>query len=127
MKALWISLISLALILGTWLFFMNASKESINEMVQIIEEETYPMAFSESWADASYSFEKVSRHWKKNKRTFILFTDSEAVAEAEYSFQRIRSFIETGEKGSLCAELVYLKRQLLFLRELEILSIENII
>lgn len=127
MKSLWISLGSLALILGIWMFFMDVSKDTINEMVHMIESETYPLALDESWEKVKVSFDEVSDKWKNHKKIYILFTDSESVAEAEYSFHKVKAYIETQEKGNLCGELAYLKRQLLFLRELEILSIENII
>ena len=106
---------------------MDRADKTLHEMANMIEEETLPVTLEESWAEASDSFEAVSRIWMDHKRAYILFTNSEAVAEAEYTFHRVRAFLAAEDKANASGELAYLRRQLLFLHEYEILSLENII
>lgn len=126
MKALIAAFASIALTVSIWIFFINHSDQTLNELAQIVEKEVYSNICKERWDDAELAFSKASEKWHANKKIYNLFLDQHTISETDFSIARAKDYIKTKSPALALGELSCIKEQLKFLHENELLNLDNI-
>ena len=65
MKDLIISILIIALLIGSWLIFDGYSKQTTTLMAKGLEENTIPLVEDELWEDAAVQYERFEKNWNK--------------------------------------------------------------
>ncbi len=126
MRALWMSIAAVVLLLAFWGVFISHADADINYMEDTIEDAILSIGV-EDWGKAESDIEAVSRRWQSRRLVFSLFFDAISMGEIEASLAKAHAYGGSQEKGGCLAELANLHHLLSFLYENEMVTIENIL
>jgi len=126
-RSLVISLISIGILVTSWIVFVNYADKNIHELMNMIDDDILISANAGDWDKASDDFKNLSDKWHKQKKIYSLFIDTKAINDTDFSIARAKKYIGTKNLSLSAGELNCIKEQLGFLHLNEILSIENII
>ncbi len=126
MKAFWITIVAVIVLLIMWGLFLISSDADIHNMTANIQA-AESLIYIDNWQGSRDAIEQVSSQWYSRRLIFSLFFDAISIGEVEGSLNRVEAYSLAEEKGSALAELAYLRHLLLFLFENETISVENIL
>jgi hypothetical protein len=126
MKALIISIVSIAVLIIGWCIFVNYSDQSIHGMMNSIEDDIIINVYAENWDKAEDQFNHMSSEWHKKKKVYSFFFNTSVINEADYSIARAKSYIHAKDLSQSAGELNCIKEQLGFLHLNELITLENI-
>lgn len=127
MKALITSIVSLAILIGSWGIFYNYSEGQLTHSIRICEEQVMPAVVNEDWTTASQIFEEEYARWHKYRKNALFFLDTQSVSEADSNFAKTLMYIKAEDVSNSSGELIALTEQLRFLHENEGLYLHNIL
>lgn len=126
MRALIISILSVAVIIASWGIFVNYSDKSIHEMTNAIEDEILISVYAEDWTNAQAQFDEFSKKWHKEKKIYSFFYSTVSLNETDYSIARAKNYIYSENIALSSGELSCIKEQLGFLHLNELISLDNL-
>lgn len=127
MKALIVSTLSLAILIGCWGFFYHYSDQSLYSIIDECEESIMPAIEDENWEAAESAFEKQYDAWHQYRKKALFFLDTQQVSDADSNFAKTLMYIKAEDVSNSSGELLALKEQLKFLHENEGIYLRNIL
>jgi hypothetical protein len=126
MKALIISAISMAVIIGSWGIFVSYADKNIHELTNMIEDDIMISVYAEDWSTAKAQYKVLSEKWHSQKKVYTFFFDTLPVLQADYSIARVENYIYAEDVPLAAGELSCIKEQLGFLHTNELITLDNI-
>lgn len=126
MKAFWITIGAVLVLLIIWGLFFISTDADIHDMTASIQD-AKSLIYIDNWQESRYAIEEVSRLWYNHRLILSMLFDAISIGEVEGSLKRAKAYCLAEEKGSVLAELAYLRHLILFLLENETISVENIL
>lgn len=126
MKALFISIISIGILLTSWGFFVNYADKNLHELTRMIEKDIMISVYSGDWQNAELKYKDLSEKWHKQKKIYTFFFDTSAVMDTDYSIARAKNYIYAEDIPLASGELNCIKEQLGFLHLNELITLDNI-
>lgn len=126
MRSLWISILSLALILGIFGVFQVKSERELARMTAQCQGAIMDAVESEDWTTASGSFGREYQRWQDYRKTALFFLDTDAINQADQAFAKTLKYIKAEDVSNSSGELLALSRQLAALHQNESVTLQNI-
>ena len=127
MRDLIISIVAVALLIGTWLVFFDYSSDNIDSYTYTIKKEILPAVEAEQWEESKQLIKSLNKDWHKYKKTALLFLDTRTVNEIDYSLARAIKYVEAEDVSNASGELNSIIEQLSFLKKNDEVSAANIL
>lgn len=126
MRALIISIISMAVVIGSWGIFVGYADKNIHELTNMIEDDIMISVYAEDWSTAKAQYKVLSDKWHSQKKVYTFFFDTLPVLEADYSIAKVKHYIYAENVPLAAGELSCIKEQLGFLHMNELITLDNI-
>lgn len=127
MRDLIISILAVALLIGTWLVFFDYSSDNIDSYTHTIKKEILPAVEDEQWEESKQLIKNLSEDWHKYKKVALLFLDTRAVNEIDYTLARSVKYVKAEDVSNSSGELNAMIEQLKFLKKNDEVSAANIL
>lgn len=127
MRDLIISILAVALLIGTWLVFFDYSSDNIDSYTHTIKKEILPAVEDEQWEESKLLIKNLSEDWHKYKKVALLFLDTRAVNEIDYTLARSVKYVKAEDVSNSSGELNAMIEQLKFLKKNDEVSAANIL
>lgn len=127
MKNLIISIIAVALLMGSWLVFFSYSSDNIDSYTHSIRKEIIPAVESEDWNKSRQLLDKIDKDWHSYKKVALLFLDTQTINEIDYSLARSIKYVKAEDVSNSSGELNAIVEQLTFLKKNDEVSAANIL
>lgn len=123
----WLSpLLVLALLLGASLFNARSVSRNVEDWCAELEH-SLALAQADDWDGARAALDTVYSSWSARQTYFHIMLEHAELDAAEALFAAARSFAQAEEGAEFRAETAELLTQLRLLREMEALSVKNIL
>lgn len=119
-------LLALALLLGASLWNARTVAQSVEDWCAALET-TLPAAEAEDWDTVCETLDRVYDAWNARQTYFHIMVEHAELDAAEALFAVSRSYAESEEAAEFRANTADLLTQLTLLREMEAVSIRNIL
>lgn len=126
MKALIISIISIAVVIAGWGIFVSYSDRTIHRLMNSIEDDILVSVYAQEWDRAEKQFDKVSKDWHRQKKIFTFFFNTKEINDTDYSIARTKYYIRIRDAALASGELNCVQEQLKFLHLNELITLDNI-
>lgn len=127
MRSLWISILSLALVIGIYGLFYVHSHRELSEMTDRCQGTIMDAVEAEDWETANDAFQKVYENWQDYRKTALFFLDTDLINESDQTFAKTLKYINAEDRSNGSGELFSLAQQLKLLHENESISLQNIL
>lgn len=127
MRDLIISIVAVALLIGTWLVFFEYSSDNIDSYTYTIKKEILPAVEAEQWEESKQLMKNLSEDWHKYKKVALLFLDTQTVNEIDYTLARSVKYVKAEDVSNSSGELNAMIEQLKFLKKNDEVSAANIL
>ena len=127
MRDLIISIVEVALLIGTWLVFFDYSSDNIDAYNHTIKKEILPAVEAEQWEESRQLMKNLNEDWHKYKKVALLFLDTRAVNEIDYTLARAIKYVKAEDVSNSSGELNAIIEQLKFLKKNDEVSAANIL
>lgn len=127
MRDLIISIVAVALLIGTWLVFFDYSSDNIDSYTYTIKKEILPAVEAEQWEESKQLIKSLNKDWHKYKKVALLFLDTQAVNEIDYTLARSIKYVKAEDVSNSSGELNAMIEQLKFLKKNDEVSAANIL
>jgi hypothetical protein len=125
-KALIISIISVAVLITSWGIFVNYSDKTIHKLMNSIEDDILISVYAEDWGKAEKQYNDFSKKWHKQKKIYTFFFNTKDVNDTDYSIARAKNYIYAKNVPLASGELNCIQEQLKFLHLNELITIDNV-
>ena len=126
MKALVISIVSIAVIITSWSAFVTYSDKNIHRLMSAIEDDIIVSVDAGDWTKAENQFDDLSKNWHKQKKIYSFCFNTIDINDTDYSIARAKKYIDAKDVSLASGELNCIKEQLKFLHLNELVTIDNI-
>ncbi|MCI6854557.1 MAG: DUF4363 family protein [Firmicutes bacterium] len=127
MRDLIISIVAVALLIGTWLVFFDYSSDNIDSYTYTIKKEILPAVEAEQWEESKQLIKSLNKDWHKYKKVALLFLDTQTVNEIDYTLARSIKYVKAEDVSNSSGELNAMIEQLKFLKKNDEVSAANIL
>lgn len=127
MRDLIISIIAVALLIGTWLIFFDYSSDNIDSYTYSLKKEIIPAVEAEQWEESKQLMKNLDKDWHKYKKVALLFLDTQTVNEIDYTLARAIKYVKAEDVSNSSGELNSMIEQLTFLKKNDEVSASNIL
>lgn len=127
MRSLWISILSLAIVMGIYGVFCLHSYEELVRMTDQCQGKIMEAVESEDWTTANDAFRKEYENWQDYRKTALFFLDTDTINQADQTFAKTLKYIKAEDRSNSSGELLSLVQQLKLLHENESLTLQNIL
>ena len=127
MKDLIISVLAVALLIGSWLVFFEYSSDNIDSYAHSIKKEGIPAVEAEKWEESRQPLDKIDKDWHSYKKVALLFLDTQTINEIDYSLARAIKYVKAEDVSNSAGELNAIIEQLTFLKKNDEVSAANIL
>lgn len=127
MRDLIISIVAVALLIGTWLVFFDYSSDNIDSYTHTIKKEILPAVEAEQWEESEQLMKNLNEDWHKYKKVALLFLDTQTVNEIDYTLARSIKYVKAEDVSNSSGELNAMIEQLKFLKKNDEVSAANIL
>ena len=127
MRDLIISIVAVALLIGTWLVFFDYSSDNIDSYTYTIKKEILPAVEAEQWEESKQLIKSLNNDWHKYKKVALLFLDTQTVNEIDYTLARSIKYVKAEDVSNSSGELNAMIEQLKFLKKNDEVSAANIL
>ena len=127
MRDLIISIVAVALLIGTWLVFFDYSSDNIDSYTHTIKKEILPAVEAEQWEESEQLMKNLNEDWHKYKKVALLFLDTQTVNEIDYTLARAIKYVKAEDVSNASGELNAIIEQLKFLKKNDEVSAANIL
>jgi hypothetical protein len=126
MKALIVSIISMAVLISGWGIFVSYSDKTIHKLMNGIEDDILVSVYAQEWDKAEKQFDKVSKDWHKQKGIYTFFFNTKEINDTDYSIARAKYYIKAKDLALATGELNCIQEQLKFLHLNELITLDNV-
>ena len=126
MKSLIISVVSIAVLITSWIIFVNYADKNIHQLMNTIEDDIIVNVYEEDWNSASDKFKDLSEKWHKQKKVYSFFFDATAINNTDFSISKAKDYIKSQNISLAAGELNCIKEQLGFLHLNELITLDNV-
>ena len=81
---------------------------------------------SNEWENASDALQRISRDWKKIKKTLSAFSDHEEIDNMDMTLSKLEALLEMKDASSALSEAAAFKRLVIHIPEREKLAMDNL-
>ena len=127
MRDLIISIIAVALLIGTWLIFFDYSSDNIDSYTYSLKKEIIPAVEAEQWEESKQLMKNLDKDWHKYKKVALLVLDTQTVNEIDYTLARAIKYVKAEDVSNSSGELNSMIEQLTFLKKNDEVSASNIL
>ncbi len=127
MRDLIISIVAVALLIGTWLVFFDYSSDNSDSYTYTIKKEILPAVEAEQWEESKQLIKSLNKDWHKYKKVALLFLDTQTVNEIDYTLARSIKYVKAEDVSNSSGELNAMIEQLKFLKKNDEVSAANIL
>ena len=127
MRDLIISIMAVALLIGTWLIFFDYSSDNIDSYTYSLKKEIIPAVEAEQWEESKQLLKNLDKDWHKYKKVALLFLDTQTVNEIDYTLARAIKYVKAEDVSNSSGELNSMIEQLTFLKKNDEVSASNIL
>lgn len=127
MRDLIISIMTVALLIGTWLIFFDYSSDNIDSYTYSLKKEIIPAVEAEQWEESKQLMKNLDKDWHKYKKVALLFLDTQTVNEIDYTLARAIKYVKAEDVSNSSGELNSMIEQLTFLKKNDEVSASNIL
>jgi len=127
MRALIVSFLTLAVLIGCWFCFYHYSEQTLDQMVEVCEEEVMPAIETECWNQAYDIFHMQYQDWHRYKKRALFMLETDKINDTDTAFAKTLMYIKARDLSNSSGELLALQETLKFLHENEDLSLANIL
>ncbi len=127
MRSLWISILSLALVLGIFSVFCIHSQKELSRMTDQCQGAIMDAVEAEDWKSANKAMKKQYANWQDYRKTALFFLDTATINEADQTFAKTLKYINAEDRSNSSGELLALIQQLKVLHENESITLQNIL
>ena len=127
MRDLIISIMAVALLIGTWLIFFDYSSDNIDSYTYSLKKEIIPAVEAEQWEESKQLMKNLDKDWHKYKKVALLFLDTQTVNEIDYTLARAIKYVTAEDVSNSSGELNSMIEQLTFLKKNDEVSVSNIL
>ena len=117
MRDLIISIMAVALLIGTWLIFFDYSSDNIDSYTYSLKKEIIPAVEAEQWEESKQLMKNLDKDWHKYKKVALLFLDTQTVNEIDYTLARAIKYVKAEDVSNSSGELNSMIEQLTFLKK----------
>lgn len=125
MRTLIISLVAFLVVVTIWFFAMDYLNDSIKELIAI-DNQINAYIVEENWETAEEAFEEFIEIWDKHESIYHIFLHQGCIMEVNHAISEAKIYIEYKEIAASLGHLSFIKVQLLFLYENELVTLQNI-
>lgn len=115
MKKLIAAVLSVGILIGSWLIFANYSHGQISEFTRFIKEEILPTVEASDWESSNLLIEKLNNDWNRYRSKAIFFLDTQTINEIDYSMAKSIKYVKAEDVSNSSGELNAMSEQLTFL------------
>lgn len=126
MRALIISIISIAVLLAGWGVFVNYSDKTIHKMMNTIQDDILVNVSVQDWRRAEKQFDDLSDKWHKQKKIYTFFFNTKEINDTDYSIAKAKYYIKQKNAALSSGELNCIREQLKFLHLNELITADNV-
>ena len=126
MRALIISIISMAVIIAGWSIFVGYSDKNIHGLMDSIEDDIMVSVYAEDWDKAEDQFSDMSGKGHKQKEVYSFFFNTIDINETDYAIARAKDYIRAKDLSQAAGELNCIREQLKFLHFNELITLDNV-
>ncbi|MGC2874129.1 DUF4363 family protein [Ihubacter sp. mB4P-1] len=127
MRSLWISILSLAILISIWGVFFHSSHQQLTEMTQHCQGFIMEAVEQEDWEKANTAFSQEYQRWHEYRRIALFFLDTQSINETDQTFAKTLKYIKAEDRSNSSGELLSLTEQLKTLHENESITWQNIL
>ena len=127
MRALIVSSLALAILIGCWLCFYQYSDASLHKMVSACEDEIMPAIEEQHWDQAYEAFLAQYEAWHHYEKWALFMLETEKINDTDLNFAKTLMYIKAQDLSNSSGELLALKESLKLLHENEGISLANIL
>lgn len=127
MRALVISTLTLAILVGCWFYFYQYSDDTLHKMVDTCQEEIMPAIEAGQWDQAYYKFDAQYATWHHYKKWALLMLETDKINDTDVTFAKTLMYIKAKDLSNSSGELLALQESLKFLHENEGITLANIL
>lgn len=126
MRSLWISILSLTLLIGSWSIFYHYSDNELQEIIKACDQKVMPFILEADWKKAEDAFQRQYDKWHKYRKRALYFSDTLAIADTDTTIAKTLMYIHANDDSNSSGELLSFIEQLKYLRQSEKVLPENI-
>ncbi|HVI42376.1 MAG TPA: DUF4363 family protein [Anaerovoracaceae bacterium] len=126
MRALIISIVTVAVMISGWSIFVNYSDKNIHQLMNSIEDDILISVYAEDWDKAEDQYNDLSEKWHKQKKIYTFFFNTKDINDTDYSIARAKNYIYAKDVPLASGELNCIQEQLKFLHLNELITIDNV-
>ena len=127
MRALIVSILTLALLIGCWLCFYQYSDHALHKMVNACQEEVMPAIEEGRWEEAYNTFSSQYQDWHRYKRWALFMLETDKINDTDAAFAKTLMYIKAEDLSNSSGELLALQESLKVLHENESITLANIL
>ncbi|MGN0735069.1 MAG: DUF4363 family protein [Anaerovoracaceae bacterium] len=127
MRYLIISIVTVSVLIGSWLIFFSYSSDNIDDYTHFLKDEVLPAVEAEHWDESNRLMKKLDEDWHKYKKTALLFLDTQTINEIDYSLARAEKYVKAEDVSNSSGELNSMIEQLTFLKQNDEVTFANIL
>ncbi|MBR3785335.1 MAG: DUF4363 family protein [Firmicutes bacterium] len=127
MRALIVSFLTLAVLIGCWGWFHQYSEDAMQDIVSVCAEEVMPAIESGQWETAFDIFDVQYQAWQQYEKRAYLMLETGTLNETDMAFAKTLMYIKAKDISNSSGELLALMESLRYLHENEALTLSNIL
>ncbi|MEE0741985.1 MAG: DUF4363 family protein [Emergencia sp.] len=127
MRSLWISILSIAILIGSWSIFYHYSDNKLEDLIDQCSESVMPAILDADWEKAEEEFRSQYDAWHKYRKYALYFSDTLAINDTDATIAKTLMYIRAKDDSNSSGELLAFIEQLKYLRQTEKVLPENIL
>ena len=126
MRALIISIVSLAICIGIWCFFYQYSNNQLHSLISSCENQVLNAIEKEDWQEANSEFVSQYNSWHQYQKIALYMLDTDTLNDIDEAYAKTLMYIKAEDVSNSSGELLALKESLIALHHGESISFNNI-
>lgn len=127
MRSLWISILSLSLLIGSWGVFYHFSDQKLSAMIDVCSDKVMPAILAGDWDKAEEAFGRQYDNWHDYKKYALFFSDTLIINDTDTTMAKTFMYIHARDDSNSSGELLALAEQMRYLQNSEKPLIKNIL
>ena len=127
MRTLWISILSLGLLVGIWFGFYQYSENALQQLVTTCEEQVMPAIEKGDWETAYAQFSSQYDMWHEYQNRALYMLETESINKTDEAFAKTLMYIKAQDYANSSGELLALQESLKVLHQSEAIKLNNIL
>lgn len=124
---LWAAMLVVMVLIVLGGYYLESSILKTTDQISRTLNEVKESVRSDQWSAAERSTQKLDERWSACKGVWGPFIHNDDLETVTSHLARLRAFLEAQDKGAALAEITSIERQLVQLRQQEVLNLQNVL